>query len=285
LRLLPVAIASALALVGVAEAHAKPLRLAAISTTAGPCRPLDGAAPAGEKAYYNHLAKRLGVEVLKCPVADAAAAATGLATGTLDMAVLGPAAYERVRSTARSILTLRAADSVNRIPVVLAVRANDHRRSLAELSGTSVAYGGASPAALATPRQVFSERGAGAGFFGREVVESEPENAVAQLRARQVDAMALHAADWQRLCRAISPKKPTPCADLAVVLKARPRAAQAIVVRRDMLPEMRYRLIGIHMPLHLEAPAAFAWAASWMPHAAEFVPTEAEALTLANLDR
>ena len=57
-----------------------------------------------------------------------------------------------------------------------------------------------------------------------------------------------------------------------------PQAAGAIVVRQDMPLETRYRLIGIHMPMHLENKAAFAWAASWLPKAAEFEPTEAQSL-------
>ena len=63
----------------------------------------------------------------------------------------------------------------------------------------------------------------------------------------------------------------------------RPRAEQAVVVRRDMPLDLRYRLIGIHMPLHLEAPAAFAYAAAGVKSPAEFQPAEADALTLATL--
>jgi hypothetical protein len=80
----------------------------------------------------------------------------------------------------------------------------------------------------------------------------------------------------------VSPKDPDPCRDLRAVLHARPRAAWALVVRRDMPAELRYRLIGIHLPLRLEAPAAFAFAAG--PGAAEFQPAEAEALTTATLE-
>jgi len=78
-----------------------------------------------------------------------------------------------------------------------------------------------------------------------------------------------------------SPKEPEPCRDLRVLIKARPRATQALVVRRDITTNLRYRLIGIHLPLHLEAPAAFAFAAGWAKDAAEFQPAEADALTLA----
>jgi ABC-type phosphate/phosphonate transport system substrate-binding protein len=274
------ALAASLLFAGVTQAA--PLRIAAISATPGACHALAATAPAGEAAYYRHLAKRLEVEVQQCPFADARAAGAAVAAGQADMALLDPAAFKPVRATTRAILTVRARTDSNRIPVILAVRAGDPRRTLASLKGASVAFGGRTPAGLTTPRAVLAERGAGPGFF-REVVEGDGEVALQQLRDRKVDAVAVHVAAWQRVCRMVSPKAPEPCGDLAIVFKARPRATRALVVRRDMPQELRYRLIGIHMPLHLEAPAAFAFATAWAPGAAEFQPAEADALTLANL--
>ena len=62
--------------------------------------------------------------------------------------------------------------------------------------------------------------------------------------------------------------------------RGRPRAIKALVVRRDMPDDLRFRLIGIYVAMHLEAKEAFAWGASWMPGGAEFEPTEADALAL-----
>lgn len=278
-------IAALLLIGGPAMAKPAPMRLASVSAAPGPCRALDRSASAGERAYFEHLAKRLGVAVQACPVADAKAAGAALAAGQVDMALLDPPAYAAVRTTTRAILTLRPKGGINRIPVSVGVLAAGPYRSLADLKGRAIAFGGSAPAALGVPKAVMAERGAGKGFFGREVVVADEEAAVADLRAGKVEAMALHAAAWQRLCNMVSPKAPQPCADIRLVLKARPQAARALVVRRDMPQETRYRLIGIHLPLHLEAPAAFAWASSWTPRAAEFVPTEAEALTLANISK
>ena len=68
------------------------------------------------------------------------------------------------------------------------------------------------------------------------------------------------------------------------LLRARPRSSEALAVRRDIPNELRYRLIGIHLPLHLEAPAAFAFAAAGVKDAAEFQPAEADALALATVE-
>ena len=264
-----------------AKTPAPTLRIAAIGGAAGPCATPVATIPEGERAYYAHLASRLGVTVLRCPVPDTLAAAKALAANELDVALLDPTAFSQVATTTRAILTIRPKGGLNRIPVVLGVRAASPYKSLTDLRGKTLAFGGRTPAALNLPQKVLSQRGAPASFWGREVVVADGDAAVSDLRANKVDAMVLHAAAWQRLCRQDSPKEAPPCADLRVIARARPQADRAIVVRRDIADEIRYRLIGIHMPLHLENAPAFAWATSWAPNAAEFEPTEALALAAA----
>ena len=276
-RLLVAVLAAAL-LSATGATAAEPLRIAAISPKTGPCAALGAASPAGEKAYYDHLAKRLGTVVQRCPVASTAEAATALAAGKLDLAVLDRASFAPISATARAILTLRPEGGLNRIVIVLAVPAASPARGLADLRGKTLVLGGRTPAALTLPRQALADRGATSGFFGEERIEADGEAAAARLRAGQAQAMALHAAAWQRLCPKVAAKKAKPCTDLRVLARIRPQASQAIVVRQDMPLDTRYRLIGIHMPLHLESPAAFAWASAWSPKAAEFEPTEAQAL-------
>lgn len=274
--------AVAVLLLSAGAAQAAPLRIAAIGAGAAGCRAIGADAPAGERAYYAHLAKRLDVPVLRCPLATPAAAAAALAGGQVDLALLDGPSFEPSRKAVRAILTVRPEGAANRIPVILAVRASDARQSLASLKGATLALGGRTSASLATPRAVLAVRGAGPGYF-REEIDPDGEAALDRLRAGKVDAAAVHAAAWQRVCRMISPKNPTPCRDLSVILKARPRAERALAVRRDMPLELRYRLIGIHMALHLEAPAAFAFASNWAKSAAEFQPAEADALALVDL--
>ncbi|CAN5796478.1 hypothetical protein BH11PSE1_BH11PSE1_02420 [soil metagenome] len=254
------------------------LRIAALEPKAGPCAPLEATAPAGERAYYDHLAKRLGVKVLKCPVANRAAAAKALAAGDLDLAVLDPASFAPVAGVARAILTIRPEGGLNRIPVIVATRAAGPAKRLEDLRGKTLAFGGSTPAAEALPIRVLTDRGFAPAFFGKPLDAANAEAALDKLHAGQADAIVLHAAAWQRLCTPDDPKIKPPCGDLKVLLKARPQAALAVVVRKDIADETRYRLIGIHMPLHLENKAAFAWASSWAPGAAEFEPTEALAL-------
>jgi len=272
----------AVALTLTAAARAEPFRVAAVGAAPSACAPLGMGASVDETAYHEHLAKRLGRAVLKCGYASVADAAVALAEGEVDLAWLDSAAFAPVRPQTRAILTVRGARDANRIPVIVAVRGSDPARDLAALKGRLIGFGGRSPAGLATPEAVLMERGMPASAY-RAKIETDGDQAIAELRAGRLDAVAVHAAAWQRVCRMVSPKVPQPCADLRVIVKTRPRAARALVVRRDIPLELRYRLIGIHMPLHLEAPAAFAFATGWAKGAAEFQPAEADALTLATL--
>ena len=277
MRKLLLAACAVLLVAATAKAPSDTLRIAAIEPTAGPCAPLGAGAAPGEKAYYEHLARRLEVKVLKCPVGDRAGAARALAAGELDMAVLDPASFAPVAGVARAILTIRPEGGLNRIPVIVASSISG-AKTLEDLRGKTLAFGGTTPAAEALPRKVLADRGFGADFFGKPLTVADAEAALEKLRAGQADAIVLHAAAWQRLCMPDDPKVKPPCADLKVLLKARPQAVQAIVVRKDIADETRYRLIGVHMPLHLENRAAFAWASSRAPGAAEFEPAEALAL-------
>lgn len=258
-------------------AEAAELRIAVPASAQGPCKAPGASAPAGEKAYFALLSKRLEEEVLACPTPDAATAAKALGAGKLDMAVLDPAAYASVAKTMRPILTVRPKGSLNRIPVLLAVKGGSAKATLADLKGGSIVFGGTSRAAYDVPRRALADQGADEGFFAREDKPSTSEAAVASLRAGKVDAMALNAAAWQRLCRGDTPNEDR-CKDLKVVWQGRPRAREALVVSRNMPLSLRYRIIGIHMAMHLEAPDAFAWGSAFIPNGVEFEPTEPDAL-------
>jgi ABC-type phosphate/phosphonate transport system substrate-binding protein len=273
-------LAAGLAALATGAAEAATLRIAAVTGTAGACHALPAGAPAAQKAYYKLLSDRLGREAQECPVATEAAAAQALTAGAVDMAVLDPAGFAPVRTQTRAILTVRPTGALNRIPVIVATKATSTRANLGALKAAAVVYAGQAPASLNLPRQALADQGAGPGFFAREEVAADPDAAAARLRSGAVDALVINAAAWERLCRGDRPQDAR-CGDLKVLWRGRPRAVKALVVRRDMPDELRFRLIGIHVAMHVEAKDAFAWGASWIPGGAEFEPTEADALALA----
>ncbi|MDP1618590.1 PhnD/SsuA/transferrin family substrate-binding protein [Phenylobacterium sp.] len=257
-----------------AQTPTLPLRIAEIGAPAAPCAPLGADSPAGQRAYFSLLAERLQTDVLNCPMADAAAAAQALAAGEVDIAKLDGEAFGPVSGTVRSVLTTRARGALNRLPVVVATLDTAPAQSLTDLAGASLVFGGPMKASLEVPKAVLADYGADDGYFGAQAVAEDYEKAAERLRAGQAQAMVLHAGAWQKLCRGDQPGLDL-CKDLRVVWRQRGVADEGWAVRTDMSDDRRFRLIGIHVAMHNEAPDAFAWAAG--PAAEEFEPTEAKA--------
>ncbi|HYD43834.1 MAG TPA: PhnD/SsuA/transferrin family substrate-binding protein [Phenylobacterium sp.] len=273
MRALALAALMATAPVGVAKAA---IRIALPAPATAPCAALPAAASPTEKAYFALLARRMKTEVLACPMADRAAAARALAAGGVDLAVLDGASYPLAAGKARAILTVRPEGALSRVPAVLAVRARE-TRGLPALKSGVVVYAGRGPAAYANPKKALTDH-LGPHLFARETFAVDAEGALAALRAGRADAAVVHGGTWYRQCRGVSPAD-KPCADLKALWQGRPRATLAVVARKDLPEQTRFRLIGIHVAMHLEDPAAFAWARAWTPGAAEFEAAEAEALT------
>lgn len=271
------ALAALLATAAEAQTPGTSLRIARIAETAGPCGPLPAEAPASERAYYALLAQRMMTTVEACPVTDSTAAGAALAAGQVDLAVLDEAAFVPVAGEVRAILSLLRDSGLNRTTVRVAVRDDAPAQSLVDLKGKSLVFGGRLKAHLDAPKAALADYGADEGFFGRQVVAVDHEDAAARLRRGEVEAMVLHVDAWQRLCRGDSPSEDL-CEDLRPVWTQRPVADRALAVRRDMETTWRHRLVGIHVAMHQEAPDAFE-GARWRP-AAEFEPAEADALIL-----
>lgn len=277
MKRLLLAIAALLASAAQAQTPGAPLRIAQLSETTAPCRPLAAGDPPGQRAYHRLLGERLGVTTQTCAFADRAAAAQALARGQVDIAVLDGEAYRPVAGEVRAVMTVRPRGQLTRLPIVLSVAKDSPARTLSDLRGADLVFGGRMKAHLDAPRRALADYGAPESFFGEALLAADYEEAAARLRSGEAAAMALHAGAWQRLCRGNAPGEDL-CDDLRVVWRARPLADLALAVRRDMPDERRFRLIGVHVAMHLEAPEAFAWAAAFVPEAEEFEPTEAEAL-------
>ncbi|MGZ3273746.1 MAG: PhnD/SsuA/transferrin family substrate-binding protein [Caulobacteraceae bacterium] len=266
---------AAIGLMGAAPPPA--FRIGVLQAASGPCAPPPSSAPQGQRDYFKLLAKRLDRDVLACPISTYAEGAAALAAGRLDMTVLDAASYAAAKSTVRAAMTARAEGAPVRVRVVLAVKAGQDGGP-ESLKGHTVAFGGSSAVALEMPRQVLAEQGYGATLAGHEQVSTNETAALTALRAGKADAVVLGDAAWQRQCQNPSPKVQG-CADLKVVWRARPQAQRAFAVRRDLPDPLRYRLLGVHLAMHMEDRPAFDWAAAQLaPGAADFEPAEAQAL-------
>ena len=127
------------------------------------------------------------------------------------------------------------------------------------------------------PFRTLADFGVSRETFAGVVQAGTPDMAVAQLRSGQADVMLLHASAHYRLCRYQRPEEQR-CDDLRTIWTSRARPRQAMAIPLGLPDELRYRLIGIHIRLHIEAPLAFAFIAP--PGVASFDPAEAGALAV-----
>jgi ABC-type phosphate/phosphonate transport system substrate-binding protein len=253
--------------------QAAPFRIASVGPQS-PCRGF----PDREKALADLLSRRIGQTVVQCPFASRADAAKALAGGQVDMALLTPESYAGHTGKVRAILTLHLKDDPGRLPVVVAAMATDRRTGLGDFKGGSAVFASRAPYDLMAPRRALADQGVGSGYFREEGTAGNADAAAAQLRAGKAELLVLNGDAWQRICRGIKPDD-RPCMDLKVIWKGRPQAGQAWAVSTSLPPQLRYRLIGIYLAMHLESPEAFRVASGFEPRAALFDAAEAEALS------
>lgn len=230
-------------------------------------------------AYRRHLAQRLSRPVSLCGAADAKAAAAALRAGQADMVVLDPAAFETVKDMARAALTGRVNALTGRVPSTALVLKRSGKARLADLAGAAPIFAGSTAASKDVPLQAITDAGAPVGSFKPALVLEGDEPAFAALRAGRGDVLLVNAGARARACMTPDPKR-DPCADLAELWRGRPRAAHALVVAKTMPLGDRHQLVGIHIGLHFEAPAAMRFMAQVLPPAVALDPAEAGALLL-----
>jgi len=95
------------------------------------------------------------------------------------------------------------------------------------------------------------------------------------IESGDVDAAILEGGAWGRAC-AVLDSTSRVCDHLNVYIFDRPRALGAFMIPNDMDKERHFRLVGVHIALHLEHPEVFAWLSQGQ--GPEYEPTEATAI-------
>lgn len=257
-------------------AGAAEFRIAAVTPTAGGCDK-GLAARIGGEAYVKHLQQRLNEIVILCGYATEAEALRALADGKVDLATSSQAGYPAVRDKVRAILTPRPAAGPSRGLAMALVAGASPRTAPSALTGAVPIFVTTGDLAHDAPLAGLRAAGADVAALAPEVIAGDLAKAAASLRAGRGDVLILYAGHYQRLCRPDAPGA-KPCGDLKEIWRGRPAATEALVIRRDLSSDRRFQLIGIHIALHLENKAAFAFAARNAPGAGSFDATEADAL-------
>jgi ABC-type phosphate/phosphonate transport system substrate-binding protein len=233
-------------------------------------------ADAVSTAYIAHLKARLEKPVLLCGAKDGAAAAAALKAGEVEMALLEPQSFLAVKEQTRAILAPRFDPVEGRIMAVAITLTSSGKDNLEKLKGVRPIFIGDAAPSRAIPLQAMEDHGVDTATFGPQVIATENTGYQA-LRDGKGDILIITAGARQRICRAENPKGGI-CPDITEVWRGRPTAAKALVVSNNMTEADRYQLIGIHIAMHNDNEAAFAYLASLMPKAIMLDPTEPSAL-------
>ena len=241
----------------------------------GSCRPVEEIAESGPSAYAEHLQSRFTERVKICLGGAPMDVARDLQSRTVHMAWLDQAAFAVVARTTRALLTPRA-HQIGRVPAtVFRLEGGAGGRGPDDVQ--SLGYVSMEPHRL--NRDLVFDTLHGWGVDPGVTDEAQPfadfEALVAGLRAGDVSTGATDIGLFEWRCTVLDPANP-PCADLETITTRRPAAEEAFVVSQSMDDEIRLRLVGVHVGLHLEAPDAFAWLTGG--NALEFSPAEATAL-------
>lgn len=245
------------------------LRIGYKAAATGPCAPADAKTPAAVASLAKHLAGRLQLSVQLCPFADPADAATALAQGSVDFAKLTPASWNGVKGKGRPILTWRAQGQLPRTPVYAIAR--EGKLTPAAIAQRRVVLVHQDSLAYDLARAALASRGGEAILRAQTPVAGNLPAALDALGAGRADVMLTPADIWSEGCKTEKAR----CAPYHIAWADRPLAESAWVLRGGFPDELRYRLIGIFLALHLENAQAYAGAAEGK---GQFSPAEATAL-------
>jgi ABC-type phosphate/phosphonate transport system substrate-binding protein len=231
----------------------------------------------GGEAFVHHLQKRLNRSVALCGFANTIGAMQALSMGKVDLAPADQASYFTVRDKVRATLTTHPAKGAGRVMAMAMVLKTSSRTAPNLLKGARLIFLSAGEVPHDAPLAGLRAAGVDLGLLGKEIVAGDLFRGASDLRSGKGDVLIVDASHFQRLCRGDKPNE-KPCDDLKEIWRGRPSISQALAVRRDIQPDLRYQLISIYIAMHLEAPEAFRFAIQSTPGVANFDPTEAEAL-------
>jgi ABC-type phosphate/phosphonate transport system substrate-binding protein len=227
-------------------------------------------------AYMAHLQKRLAKPVLLCGAKDSAAAAQALKAGEVEMALLDSQSFIAVKDQTRAILAPRFDPAQGRVLTVAMTLTSSGKDNLEKLNGGRPIFIGETPPSRDIPLQALADHGLETKNFGPQIFATEITGFKA-LQDGKGDMLIITAGARQRICRAEDPKGGI-CPGAIEAWRGRPTAPKAFVVSNNMSEADRYQLIGIHIAMHNDNPAALAFISSLLPNAIMLDPTEPSAL-------
>ena len=237
------------------------------------------------KSYAELLAERFNTNVTIC-LTDTTEQVVALAQrGEVNFAWVTKEAAAPVLGDWRPALTLRYENGLGRVPFVMfALKSSQPVVNLSALQASDIGLIDRPPEALHVDlsKRVLKDFNL-LQDDGVEPVKYPSHEALFEaVESGQIPAGILESGTWGRVCAVLDPDA-TFCDHFEVLLYDRQRADVAFIVPSDTDRERFYRLIGVHIALHLDLPEAHDWLRQGKGF--EFEPTEAKAMDEKSTDR
>ena len=178
----------------------------------------------------------------------------------------------------RPALTLREPTNLGRAPFALFFApATNGAATLADVSLADIGFLGRPPEALNIDlaKRLLSDYGVAGDYSAAPRRFATYADLMDAIETGEVRAGILEGGTWGRACGVLDPAS-TFCDHLDTLIYDRPRAIEAFMIPLTTDQERHFRLIGVHIALHIENPEIFAWLSQ--SKGPEYEPTEGAAM-------
>lgn len=229
------------------------------------------------KAYAKHLENRFNTTVTLCLTGSIADSVSLIDEAGVNMIWVDRANSDTLTDTWRVSLVLRTQAGLGRTPFVLFGLKSNTALDLERLTQEQIAYLDHPPASLLLEKagSILLDYGIEGASVETGVAKKAVDDVFAAVREGDVQAAILDASTWAAAC-ALLDADSVVCEDLQILMYDRPRAEEAFMIPADTSLERHYRLVGVHISLHLEEPELFAWLSQGA--GSEYEPAEAAAI-------
>lgn len=250
----------------------------AMQTTDGEgCKSASNLVDPTAKAYAQYLESRFNTLVTLCLFNTVGEAVEAVDETNTNFIWVDEESGSPLLEAWRSSLTLLPSNGIGRTPFVLFRLKSQPEFDLENLSMARIGFLNQTPHQLHVDaaRKILSDYGLPANTSETGVASSNIQTLFEAVQKREVDAAILEASSWAIYCGVLDADS-TACDDYEIMIYDRPRAPHAFMIPNDTDLERHYRLIGVHIALHLKRPELYEWLSQGL--GSEFEPTEASAM-------
>lgn len=236
------------------------------------------------KAYAGLLADRFNTTVTLCFTETLAESAAMAERGEVNFAWVDQDGAATVADNWRPVLTLRNENGLGRVPFVLfALKGGQAETILGGLTANDAGLMIRPPQSLNIDEAKRLLRDYSVLYEDGDQPRTYPDQweLIKAVENGEVQTGILEGGTWGRACGVLDPAS-TFCDHLEVLIYDRPRAPYGFIIPTETSKERHYRLVGLHIAIHLEAPEIHDWLRQG--HGFEFEPTEATAMAPKSID-